>query len=80
MSDVLRQVIREAVEAVGDPLMCHIESRVHLSWPGAFTSDEIRKKVLEMVRNEELRMKEDCVDHDWAYRKGPCWNGVRSGR
>lgn len=73
MKDALRNAIRDAVAEVGDPLMCHIQSRVTKAWPGTFTIDEIRDEVLAMVNREELRMKEDCVDHDWSYRKGRNW-------
>ena len=66
--------IRTIVENIGDPLMMHIYGGIHEAHPGMWTDDDIRREVLAMVNREELRMKEDPVDHDWSYRKGSKWN------
>lgn len=36
--------------------------------------NEIKACVRQMVKDNILRMKEDSVDHDWAYRKGGQWD------
>lgn len=47
------QVVRE----IGDPLLDDIEERV----------PDCRETVRALVKDGLLRMKEDPVDHDWAY-------------
>ena len=70
MSNALLGLIRECVQNIGDPLMNHIQDHV---CPHGWTKDDVRREVLRMVKRGELRMKEDSVDHDWSYRKGPNW-------
>lgn len=69
----LQIAIRGCVESIGDPLMEHIEKHVNTLHPGKYSRPQISEEVRGMVRREELRMKEDCIDHDWAYRKGRMW-------
>ena len=67
------RAIRKVVESIGDPLMEHILSGVHASHGDIWTDQEIKDAVMAMVNDGRLRMKEDQVDHDWAYRKGRNW-------
>jgi hypothetical protein len=66
----LNQKIREVVERVGDPLLKHIIKDVGT---GEFSENEIRAEVSAMVARHELRMKDDDIDHDWAYVPGSEW-------
>lgn len=72
-SFAIHRAIRKVVEDVGDPLMEHILSRVHQAHPGVWNDYAIRAAVQDLVQAEVLRMREDLVDHDWAYRKGAKW-------
>ena len=38
------------------------------------TYDEVAPVVKNMCVRGVLRQKEDCVDHDWTYRKGHNWD------
>lgn len=67
MNTPLRTTILQCVDAVGDPLMEHI---IEFCRKFEFTEEDIRNEVRSMVTENELRMKEDDVDHDWAYHKG----------
>jgi len=61
----LDEQIRAAVDAVGDPLLKHIVSRVT-----GYTREEIEQRVSELVQLGVLRQKEDPYDHDWCYPEG----------
>ncbi len=67
----LRQIIRECVEEIGDPLISHICTRTA---PFGFDYEKTRTEVNAMVQRRELRMKEDDIDHDWSYRRGRNWD------
>lgn len=69
----LNMAIRKVVESVGDPLMEHIWKGIETNHPALWNKDQIYNEVMAMVQREELRMKEDSVDHDWSYRKGRNW-------
>jgi len=71
----IERAIAKVIEDIGDPLMCHIQSRIGVAHPGIWTCDEISDAVMVMVNDGRLRMKEDSVDHDWSYRKGRNWKG-----
>jgi len=67
MTDIERQ-IREVVQDMGDPLLTDIVARTHSTY------DEVAPTVKQMCVRGVLRQKEDCVDHDWTYRKGHNWD------
>ena len=56
--------IMAVVHRIGDPLLEDIIKGIECDSPEA----EVRKAVNALVQHGDLRMKEDTVDHDWAYR------------
>lgn len=54
--------VLQAVKDIGDPLLRHIVARCGLE------KDEASQITGDLVRGGMLRMKEDDVDHEWAYR------------
>ena len=70
MPTTLNQSIKVCVEINGDPTseMIHNYCRTY-----GFSDEDISKELKRMVEIAELRMKDDDIDHDWAYRKGSKW-------
>lgn len=65
----LNRWIRQAVEAIGEPLMDDICRMV----AGASNGD-IREEVWAMIRRGELQRKEDHAAQDWRHSKGRNWS------
>lgn len=57
----LQQQVLGVVGVIGDPLMKHIVERIKAP------EEDIKAAVRSLVAANVLRMKEDTVDHDWAY-------------
>jgi len=71
-SELLEQVVRDCVQDIGDPLFVHILRRCEAACPWT-NVEEVKAVVRGMVNRGVLHMREDPVDHDWTYRKGPKW-------
>jgi len=54
--------IAKYAKKIGDPLMKHIKEHI------GGDPDKVKICVIAMVQRGTLRMKEDCIDHDWSYR------------
>lgn len=60
----LQTEVLKVVERIGDPLISHIIDGVNV--PDA-SDYQIIQTVGDLVRGGLLRMKDDDIDHDWAY-------------
>ncbi len=63
MTEIEKQVML-VVQDIGDPLLSHIVGRMN-----DCDKESVKETVRNLVQRGWLRMKEDDIDHDWAYRR-----------
>ena len=66
----IRKEIRKVIESTGGCFIDEInKSLINIG----YTISQIKVMLKAMIRGNELRLKEDEIEHDWEYLKGSNW-------